>query len=150
MIPASNTESRVFGNILRGKPHDEITHRIRETHYQTDSRRIALKVKELGNEGKNASRTFSKTPGLPVLQDEVSHGLVVYDWDPAHCLHADHNHRVSITTPYTQTCVVECRHSGSTVFPRHRIGGDPRGKTTGDSCDSRRIDRVHGSCHIAP
>src|SRR5262249_51422406 len=128
LLLASDAERRVFGNILRGKAHNEITHRIRETHHQTDSRRIALKVKELGNQGESASRTFSKASGFPVLQDEVSHGLVVYDRNPAHRLHADHEHRVSITTPDTQASIVECRHSRSTVFPSNCIGGDGRRK----------------------
>ena len=97
--------------ILCRLAHDEVTHRIRETHHQADARGIFLEVQERGNEGKSAGGTFPKASGFTVLQEKASNRVVVEERDTAHRLHAEDEYRIGVTAPNAQACIVECRHA---------------------------------------
>jgi len=111
LILPGDAQRRIFRNILCCLSHNEVTHRIRETHHQADARWIFLEVKERGNEGKRATGAFSKASGFTVLQEEASNRVMVDDRDTAHRLHADDEHRIDVTAPNAQARIVECRHS---------------------------------------
>ncbi len=149
LVPPGDAESRIFRDILCRLPHDEITHRIREPHHQTDARRKSLEVEKLRKNGEGAGDSVPDASRFAVLQEEVGHGRVVHNRDTAHCLHADDEHRVSVAAPDAQARVVEGGHAGSAVFPGYGIGGDRRRESAGDGGNPRRVDRMHGRCHVA-
>ncbi len=150
LIPPRHPEGRILGDVLGGRPHDQVAHGVRQTIDEADAGRILLEVEQLGQQREGARGSLPGAFGFSVFEQEVGDGRMVGDGNPAHRFHAEHQHRVGIAAADFQACEMESGDPRSAVFPRHRVGRDRGRQAAGDGRNPGRIDGMRRGRHIAP
>src|SRR5688500_6518165 len=107
LVLPSDSKRGILRDVFRGESHDEVAHGIGEARYQSDTRRIALEIKEYWDESHETGSAFAKRSGFPILKEQIGDSAVVREGNSAHRLHAERQHRVRITASDTQARIVQ-------------------------------------------